>query len=63
MPIFEYQCEECDCCFEMLLSNSEDKHVSCPKCGTHQVKRLLSTACFGSSSISSCGTGVSGGFS
>ena len=63
MPIYEYQCEKCDGCFEMLLSHSEDKHVLCPKCGTHRVKRLLSSTCFGGSSISSCGPGVSGGFS
>jgi putative FmdB family regulatory protein len=63
MPIYEYQCEKCDCSFELLTVSSKEKNVSCPKCGTDQVKRLLSTACFGGSSFNNCGPGGSGGFS
>lgn len=63
MPIYEYKCDKCDCEFEMLLSSTDDRHVSCPKCGTHQVKKLLSTACIGGSGFGSCTPGGSGGFS
>ena len=63
MPIYEYQCEECDCCFELLITSSKDRRVLCPKCGAAQVKRLLSAACLGSANFSNCGPGAPGGFS
>jgi putative FmdB family regulatory protein len=62
MPICEYQCGECDRCFELLTTSSKDRCVSCPKCGATQVKRLLSATCLGASNFKCCGPGVSGGF-
>jgi putative FmdB family regulatory protein len=44
MPIFEFTCEQCDKPFEELVrsSNSVDG-VVCPKCGSTQIKRKIST--------------------
>lgn len=44
MPIFEYQCEECNTKHEVLhksLLNMEE--VSCPNCNSKKNKKLLST--------------------
>ena len=67
MPIYEYQCPDCDSKFELLRSLSQtDEGVSCPSC-QHEARRILSTfACFSKnesgmsssiagSSCSSCG--------
>ena len=32
MPIYEYTCEKCNCDFEMLVTSTDDRHVTCPKC-------------------------------
>ena len=63
MPIYEYQCENCDGCFELLTASSKRKQVICPRCSSNRVKKLLGTACFGGSSFKNCGPGVPGGFS
>ena len=65
MPIYEYQCEKCCHCFEVLVMGGDDEATSCPKCGYDEVQRLLSSACFlGSSSDGgSCKTGSTKGFS
>lgn len=41
MPIYEYNCQECDEEFELLL-RSADEEPRCPKCNTTAVERLLS---------------------
>jgi len=63
MPIYEYTCEECNCDFEMLVTGTDDRHVTCPKCDGNHVKKLLSRACIGGSSFGSCSPGRAGGFS
>ncbi len=40
MPIYEYQCEKCCHCFEILVMGSDDEKTSCPKCGHGRVKQL-----------------------
>jgi len=57
MPIFEYECRECGEKFEELVSNPEST-VSCPKCGSDQVGRMLSVFASGGS-----GSGGGGGCS
>lgn len=71
MPIFEYEC--CNCCeqFERLVFRS-DEPVSCPKCDSSDVHRMMSVFGFKSggdkgvassrmgSGASSC-TGCAGG--
>jgi putative FmdB family regulatory protein len=67
MPIFEFICEQCEKPFEELVrSSSSLVGVVCPKCGSPQIKRKISTFASkisgGSSfsmspSSSSCSTG------
>ncbi|RKU27079.1 zinc ribbon domain-containing protein [Candidatus Poribacteria bacterium] len=44
MPIFEYRCTSCENNFEVLQRTSgEKKPVACPKCGTFETKKRLSS--------------------
>jgi len=64
MPIYEYKCEKCGKSFEKLVFNSDDEAVSCPECEAKDVKRLLSSTGFISSSGGNgCSAGVPSGFS
>ncbi len=47
MPIYEYQCGHCDHEFEKLVLSSSEK-VSCPKCKSKKVSRVMSTFAFSS---------------
>ncbi len=42
MPIYEFVCNPCDSRFEILTSISRASEVRCPKCGSDNVKRLVS---------------------
>ncbi len=43
MPIYEFSCQNCGKEFEVLLkSRDEISQVKCPKCGSSDVKRLMS---------------------
>jgi len=45
MPIFEYRCNECNCSFEDLIRNEKDiAALCCPKCGSKNIKKLVSVA-------------------
>jgi putative FmdB family regulatory protein len=68
MPLFEFVCTDCNQPFEELLrSSSAIADVTCPSCGSPQVKKKLSTFAskvsgggsfsLSSSAASSCGTG------
>ncbi|MGD0693381.1 MAG: zinc ribbon domain-containing protein [Terriglobia bacterium] len=41
MPIFEFECRECGAKFEKLVSSSSNS-VTCQKCASTQVTKLLS---------------------
>jgi putative FmdB family regulatory protein len=44
MPIYEYRCQHCEERFEQLVPlRAEQPPVTCPHCGTHEVRKLLST--------------------
>jgi putative FmdB family regulatory protein len=44
MPLFEFVCTDCNQPFEELLrSSSAIVEVTCPTCGSQQVKKKLST--------------------
>lgn len=45
MPIYEYQCKECDHVFEDWQKGFEDKSVPCPEC-EGESDRLISSTSF-----------------
>lgn len=45
MPIYEYQCQECQSVFEDWQSGYEDREMECPECGGTS-KRLISHSSF-----------------
>jgi len=49
MPIFEYECLECEQSFEHL-ERASSPGVACPSCGAQQVKRLVSLCAVSSES-------------
>jgi putative FmdB family regulatory protein len=67
MPLFEFVCQACRTPFEELVRSSDAvKDVTCPTCGSRQVRRQLSTIAAprsasssyaGSASTSSCAPG------
>lgn len=59
MPIYEYRCKDCGEKFERLIMGEEK--ITCPKCGSENIIKLLSLfATQGLSSGSSCSS-CSGG--
>uniref|UniRef100_A0A7V3V0B7 Zinc ribbon domain-containing protein n=1 Tax=candidate division WOR-3 bacterium TaxID=2052148 RepID=A0A7V3V0B7_UNCW3 len=43
MPIYEFNCKSCHHTFEeLLLSDSEQKDLTCPKCGSRSLSRIFS---------------------
>jgi putative FmdB family regulatory protein len=66
MPIFEYQCQDCNEVFESLqLSRSRDVEAECPHCGSDHTERMVSSFATsgggnGFSVGSSCGPSGSG---
>jgi putative FmdB family regulatory protein len=43
MPIYEYQCQECDHKFEKLQKFDDPAPAECPSCGKNSLQRVLST--------------------
>ncbi|MBW2083599.1 MAG: zinc ribbon domain-containing protein [Deltaproteobacteria bacterium] len=53
MPIYEFKCKKCGNEFEYLCFNSRDEEeAECPKCGSKETAKLLSSF----SSVSSGGS-------
>jgi len=43
IPIYEYQCEECDERFELFVRSSAQQAAAiCPSCGSGKVKKAVS---------------------
>jgi len=68
MPIFEFECSDCDREFEELIFNtSAVSEVKCPKCGSSKVSKKISmfaskaaggsSFSLDSSAAASCNTG------
>jgi len=56
MPIFEYQCTQCENDFEKLVFAGEENDVSCPECKSMDIKKKMSASSFMGSSIGTCPT-------
>jgi putative FmdB family regulatory protein len=41
MPIFEYNCRDCDHHFEQIVLSAREK-ISCPKCASGAIEKQLS---------------------
>ena len=64
MPIFEYQCEQCEKQFEKLVFAGDDEKDSvCPACGSGEVKKMMSACSFMGASIGTCASDAPKGFS
>lgn len=46
MPIYEYQCMDCEHEFETIQKISEDPLVTCPQCSNDSLKKKISAAGF-----------------
>jgi putative FmdB family regulatory protein len=64
MPLYKYRCSDCQEEFEELVSFSQSEEVVCPKCGSHNTRKLVSTfaALRGGNGSSSVSCGGSSGF-
>ena len=63
MPVFEYKCNNCKEKFDLLVFG-QDTNVTCPKCGSENVQKLISAfASQGAADNSSHSCGGSGRFS
>ena len=45
MPLYEYECNECKKAFDkiMRISEMEKARITCPECGSKDVKKLMSS--------------------
>jgi len=46
MPIYEYQCEQCDHRLEAFQKINDEHLKQCPECGREALRRLISAAAF-----------------
>lgn len=46
MPIYEYNCNDCEHKFEEIQKISDAALVKCPKCGKDSLQKLISAAGF-----------------
>ncbi len=47
MPIYEYQCEDCQKVFQALIMKiEEEKELRCQNCGSSALKRLISRVAY-----------------
>ena len=53
MPIYEYKCLKCQEYFELLvMSQDEELELKCPKCGSEDFERIISTTSYAMSDSS-----------
>lgn len=57
MPIFEYSCSDCAHLFEKVQQSTVDQDPTCPKCGSSDVRKELSSFAPQTSSSCSCYSG------
>lgn len=44
MPIYEYRCEKCGVVSDVKHAYKEQVELTCPNCGSHDLKRVFSAA-------------------
>ena len=61
MPIYEYQCSECNNKFELLRHFLNTDNVSCPKCDSAKVEKILSKFSCGNTGVNlqGCNSNIS----
>ncbi|MEW6236747.1 MAG: FmdB family zinc ribbon protein [Candidatus Omnitrophota bacterium] len=59
MPLFEYQCKECERVFEELVYSGSEK-IHCPSCASSKVEKILSTFGVRMAQNNPCSSGVCG---
>jgi putative FmdB family regulatory protein len=59
MPLYEYKCTKCNEQFEVLLLK-QDETVTCPRCNTADVEKLMSACAVKSGGTFTPSTGSSG---
>jgi len=43
MPLYEFECLDCDSRFEKIVSVADAaRDVTCPKCGSSKIKKIIS---------------------
>ncbi len=64
MPIYEYSCNKCSEIFSVFRSiNAGEKETKCPKCGSSDVKKKISSfSCCSMGDGGSASGGITGGF-
>lgn len=60
MPIYEFDCVPCNRRFELMMSYSRIGEARCPKCGSDEVKRVMSMFAARTSGGSSHGDNCAG---
>ena len=64
MPIYEYQCLNCDNQFEALVFSSDETEPACSQCQSANVAKLMSAGCIlnsGAGASSDIGTSAASG--
>lgn len=47
MPIYEFRCNKCNECFEILVMTSDEAvEMKCPHCSSEEFERIMSTSCY-----------------
>ncbi|MCM0080919.1 zinc ribbon domain-containing protein [Geomonas sp. Red32] len=59
MPIYEFQCVSCDHRFEKLCKSEGSEAVTCPACGSSEVRKVMSS--FAAPASGSCRPSSGGG--
>ncbi|MEC8556066.1 MAG: zinc ribbon domain-containing protein [Planctomycetota bacterium] len=60
MPLYEYDCKDCNSTVEVLVRSQEEK-PECPDCGSVKLKKILSVAAAPNMNGTSLPTAAEGG--
>ncbi len=44
MPLYDYQCDNCDHVFEIITASNDEKPHKCPRCGKRKAYRIISVS-------------------